>query len=198
VGGLPRPAPLHDREQVARALARAAPERLVALRQAYDTYARDLALLGVSDADVAAAVTPARYRRAIAWGAAKVVVAAPFALLGLAIHAVPYHLMKRIARRPKNEGVKSTVKILGSLVLFSVVYAVLAALAWSRLGAPAGVVVLVLCPLAGYTTVRFAERIGAGGGLRRGYRTLRARHATLDSVRANRSRVVDLARSLLD
>jgi hypothetical protein len=34
--------------------------------------------------------------------------------------------------------------------------------------------------------------------LRRGYRTLRARHASLDSVRANRSRVVDLARSLLD
>ena len=196
-GGLPRAAPLHDREQVARALARAQPEQLVAVRDAYDTYARDLALLGVSDAYVAAAVTPGRYRRAIAWGAAKVIVAAPFALAGFVIHAVPYQLVKWLARRPTNEGVKSTVKILGSFALFTIEYVVLAALAWSRSGGAAGLAVFVLCPVAGYATVRFAERIGAGGGLRRGYRTLRARHATLASVRTNRSRVVELARSLV-
>ena len=196
-GGLPRPAPLHDREKVARSLAREDPDRLVALREAYDTYARDLALLGVSDEDVAAAVTPARYRRAIAWGAAKVIAAAPVALVGFVIHVVPYQLMKRLALLPKNEGVKSTVKILGSFVLFTIEYIALAALAWTRWGVPAGLAVFVLLPLAGYTTVRFAERLGAGGGLRRGYRTLRSRHATLTSVRANRSRVVELARSLV-
>jgi 1-acyl-sn-glycerol-3-phosphate acyltransferase len=197
-GGLPRAAPLHDRERVARVLARARPDRLAVLREAYDTYARDLALLGVSDADVAAAVTPGRYRSAIAWGAAKVVVAAPFALAGFVIHVLPYQLIKRLSRRPRNEGVKSTVKILGSFALFTIEYIVFAALAWSRWGAPASVTVFVLCPVAGYATVRFAERIGAGGGLRHGYRTLRSRHATLVSVRANRSRVVDLARSLVE
>jgi hypothetical protein len=182
---------------VARALARAKPDRLVVVRDAYDTYARDLALLGVSDADVAAAVTPGRYRRAIAWGAAKVIVAAPFALAGFVIHVVPYQLMKRLARRPRNEGVKSTVKILGSFALFTIEYIVLAALAWTQWGGPASLAMFVLCPVAGYATVRFAERIGAGGGLRRGYRTLRSRQATLASVRANRSRVVDLTRSLV-
>jgi len=188
---------LQDRERVARGLAHAPDASLAPLRDAYATYARDLALLGVRDEDVGGSMTPARYRWVMAWGTAKVLAALPLAVLGAFVHAVPYQVMKQLAKTPKNEGVKSSVKILGCALLFLIEWLVVAYLAGRAWGWPAALVVFGLCPVAGYTTVRFAERIGAGGGLRRGYRRLRARQGTLPSVLANRARVVALAKDPL-
>ncbi|MEY2571476.1 MAG: glycerol-3-phosphate O-acyltransferase / dihydroxyacetone phosphate acyltransferase [Acidimicrobiaceae bacterium] len=188
---------LQDRETVARRLAHAPDGSLTPLREAYATYARDLALLGVRDADVGTSMTPARYRWVMAWGTVKVLALLPLAVFGAIVHGLPYQVVKQLAKTPKNEGVKSTVKILGCALLFLIEWLVLAYLAARAWGWPAGLGGFALCPIAGYTTVRFAERIGAGGGLRRGYRRLRARQGTLDSVLANRDRVVVLTRELV-
>jgi 1-acyl-sn-glycerol-3-phosphate acyltransferase len=196
-------APLAARDHLARALAEVeqrdpnSREGFERLRAAQDRYDRDLALLGVTDADVAADIDRAHYRRTMLGAAAKAVVTAPVALACAVIHFVPYQVMKRVALLPHNEGIKSTVKLLGCTVLFLVEWialAVLAAILWRPLAAAA---TLVACPLAGYVTVRFAEGVHDAGGLAHGWRTLRSHRAALDSVRADRAKVVDLATALV-
>ncbi len=88
---------------------------------------------------------------------------------------------------------RSTVKVFGCLVLFPIVWALLAVVAGSRWGWPWALGAFALCPAAGYTTVRFVERVYRVGGLLRGWRTLRERGSTIDSVKANRARVVELS-----
>jgi 1-acyl-sn-glycerol-3-phosphate acyltransferase len=93
------------------------------------------------------------------WSIVAVVLFAPIALVGAIVHAIPYQIVKRVSRLPHNESIKSTVKLLGCAVLFFVewvVLAVLAGLAWNPVAALA---VLVGCPLSGYVTVWWAERV---------------------------------------
>ncbi len=204
-GGEPLPvrADLGDRETIARRLARleqAGIDRgdMEDLKAAHRLYRRDLALIGVADASVAAAVTPARLRATLVWSLVKAVLAAPVAAAGFAVHIVPYEIVKRIARRPRNEGVKSSLKVVGCFLLYLVEYVVLASLAAGRFGWLAGGVVFVACPLAGYVTVRFTERLYRIGGLVKGGRVLRGRRAILASVHDNRERVRQLALALLE
>jgi 1-acyl-sn-glycerol-3-phosphate acyltransferase len=200
--GRAQPAPLAARDQIARALAEAERdpgnhervERLVAAQARYD---RDLDLLGVTDADVASDLDQTHYRRTMLWATTKAVVTAPVALAGAVVHAVPYQVMKRVAARPQNEGMKSTVKLLGCAVLFLVEWIVLAVVAGVLWGPVAALATLVGCPLAGYVTVRFAEGVHDAGGLAHGWHTLRSSGAALASVRADRAEVVDLASALV-
>ncbi len=185
---------LGGREDVARALAKVESD-LADVRAAHAAYRRDLALLGLSDRQLTADVTPGRLRATVAWSIVRFVASAPIAAAGYLVHVVPYELMRQVSKRPRNEGVRSTVKVLGCMVLFPVVWSVLAVLAGSRWGWPWGLAVFAACPLAGYTTVRFVERVYRVGGLLRAWRTLRERGSTIDSVKANRARVVDLTRS---
>ena len=62
----------------------------------------------------------------VAWSIVAIVLLAPIALVGAIVHAVPYQIMKRVARLPDNESIKSTVKLLGCAVLFFVEWVVLA------------------------------------------------------------------------
>jgi 1-acyl-sn-glycerol-3-phosphate acyltransferase len=199
---LPERAELGDRETVARGLARleasgARAAALAELRDAHAEYRRDLALIGMDDAHLAAPVPGARLRATIAWSLVKVVVWAPFAAAGLVIHLVLYEIVKRLARLPKNEGVKSTVKVLGCFLLFLVEYVVLAVLAWAHWGLLAGIGVFVACPLLGYATVRYAERLYRIGGLLKAFRILRSRGPIVASVHAHRERVRELAAALI-
>jgi 1-acyl-sn-glycerol-3-phosphate acyltransferase len=202
--GRPRrsPAALSARDQMARALARADRDGRVSAAQlrdlldAQERYERDLALLGVSDADVAAQPRPGRVRRSLAWSAVKILVTAPIALVGAVIHVVPYQIMKRVGRLPRNEGIRSTVKLLGCAVLFVVEWVVLAAIAAVSWGPVIGLAVLVGCPLSGYVAARFAERVRDAGGLARATRALRSRHTALDAVLADRADLVARAREL--
>jgi hypothetical protein len=67
--------------------------------------------------------------------------------------------MKRVARLPENESIKSTVKLLGCTALFVVEWLVLAVVAGVVWSAAAGLAVLVACPVSGYVTVRWAEAV---------------------------------------
>jgi glycerol-3-phosphate O-acyltransferase / dihydroxyacetone phosphate acyltransferase len=193
----PSEATLAERSALAASLAHADPDpaALAGLTAAYDRYRADLDLLGVTDGDVAADVTAGRYRRALAWTAVKLVVTAPIALAGAVIHAIPYQIMKRLGRLPKNEGIRSTVKLLGCTGLFTIEWIALATLAAFQFGGWAGLAVLFGCPAAGYVTVRFAERVKATGGLAHGYRAWRTNRGALSSLRAERALVVERARA---
>jgi len=192
---------LADRVAVTERLARAEDgeqrTEVQELLAAYDTYERDLEVLGLNDAQVAARYSRGMLRVSLAWSALKVVVALPVAAVGVIIHVVPYQIVKQLAKKPTNEGMKATVKLLGCFALFTIVYALLGVLVGRAIGPWAGLGVAVAAPLCGCVTVRLAERITRIGGLVEGYRTVKGRRAVLDTVFAHRTSVVDAAGAVL-
>jgi 1-acyl-sn-glycerol-3-phosphate acyltransferase len=171
--------------------------RLGDLFAAFGTYERDLDFLGLNDSQLALQYPRAGLRGALAWSALKILFAFPFAIIGVAIHVVPFEVVKWIAKTPSNESIKSTVKLLGCFASFIVVYAVVGFFVGRSAGAVAGLLVAIGAPLCGYVTVRLAERLQRIGGLLEAYRTLRQRQDHVGAVLAHRSAVLDAARAVL-
>jgi hypothetical protein len=198
-GSLPDEVALADRAEVADELAQAEQRGVSTadLLAASGEYERDLTLLGLTDAQVAAQYPRGRLRRTLVWSILKVVLSVPFAALGFVIHVVPFQLMKLIAKRPSNEGIKATVKLLGCFVLFTIVYVVIGVLVGRAYGPWAGLAAAVVAPLCGYLTVRLAERVRRIGGLLEGYRTVKDRRDVIATVVAHRADVVSAASHVL-
>ena len=64
-------------------------------------YHHELALLGLDDSHIASSSGRARWWTVPWWPLAKVVVATPVAVVGTVIHIVPYTVVQRIARDPR-------------------------------------------------------------------------------------------------
>jgi hypothetical protein len=122
---------------------------------------------------------------------------APVAATGAAIHAVPYLAIKEIATRPTNESMRATVKVLGCLASFLLVYIGLGVVVGRRRGAAAGVAVATAAPVTGYVAMRFGERVHRIGGAMTTARRLRERRAQLPDLIEQRRRIVDAAAALL-
>jgi 1-acyl-sn-glycerol-3-phosphate acyltransferase len=185
-------------ERLARIEQRAPGDPLLrGLLAAFAVYERDLTLLGLDDSQVASSYVGGRLRRSLAWAVLKVLAAIPFAAIGVVVHVVPFQIMKRLARRPTNESIKATVKLLGCFASFTLVYAALGYVIGRTFGAGAGVLAALGAPLCGYVAVRLAERVKRIGGVLEGYRTVKGRGAVVESVLAHRAMVVDAARAVL-
>lgn len=199
---LPHDVRLAEQHRIADALADA--ERtggryaaMDALTDAFDAYQRDLALLGLTDAQVAASYRSGRLRRLAVASIARVVVALPLAAIGVLVHLVPFELVKQVARLPRNEGVRSTVKILGCLLTFTVTYVAVGLAVGRRFGPVAGMLAGTAAPACGYLAVRVAERIRRTGLAVDGARFARRRGHLARSVLADRAAVVEAARGVL-
>jgi glycerol-3-phosphate O-acyltransferase/dihydroxyacetone phosphate acyltransferase len=164
-----------------------------ACRSTFSRYERDLLLWGLGDAQVAGAHPRRRLRRPLLWSMAKVAVALPFAAIGFVVHVVPFQIVKQLAKRPTNEGIKATVKLLGCTALFAIVYAVAGVIVGRAYGVWAGLGVAAGAPACGYLSVRCTERVKQIGGLVQTYRTLSGRREVLRSVAADRSSFVSAA-----
>ena len=156
-----------QRERLARVLAGSSD--VAALTAASALYERDLVLLGLSDAQVAASYSSGRLRRMFLWAMAKVVVAAPFAAIGAVVHVVPYQIMKRVGTLPTNEGVKATVKLLGCFASFTLLYIALGVVFGTQFGPRAGIAAFVAAPACGYVAVLFSERVKRVGAPWQGF-----------------------------
>jgi len=191
---------LADRVHVATCLAArqdACPESLQQLFSDFATYERDLELVGVSDAQLVTGSARRRLGLRVVWSALKVLVALPFAVLGALVHVIPFQIMKQVGKRPANEGIKATVKLLGCFVLFAATYVVVGVLAGRAYGAWAGLGAALAAPLCGFLTVRLLERVRRLGGVVEGYRIIKAHRNILGPVLAHRAAVVRDARSIL-
>jgi glycerol-3-phosphate O-acyltransferase / dihydroxyacetone phosphate acyltransferase len=191
---------LADQVEVAARLASmldAVPESLQRVFVDFATYERDLALLGVDDAQLVARQRRRRVCLSIVWAALEVIVALPFAAIGVVVHVVPFQIMKQVGRRPANEGIKATVKLLGCFVLFAATYAVIGVLIGRAFGPWAGLGAAVAAPLCGYVALRLSERVKRIGGVVAGYRMIRGHRDLVGSVLAHRTAVVRDARALL-
>ncbi len=169
-----------------------------ALEAAYRQYREALDLVGLDDAQVAADYGSGRLRWDLARAAARVLVALPLAVLGIAVHAVPYGVVKLAARVPVNVGVRATVKVLGSFFLYTLTYVTIGVAVGRSGGAGLGVLAAVAAPICGYGAVRMIERIHRVGGAIAGYRAVRGGGPVTEMVRRRRAAVVDAARSVLD
>jgi glycerol-3-phosphate O-acyltransferase/dihydroxyacetone phosphate acyltransferase len=167
--------------------------QLAALGDAFATYQHDLDVLGLNDAQVTAGYPRGRLRLAIAWNVLKVVAALPLAAIGVAVHIIPFQIMKELAKKPANEGIKATVKVLGCSVSFFLVYAAIGIAVGETFGAWKGCLAAVAAPLCGYTTIRLNERLRRIGGLVKGYRTVREYQDVVDSVLGHRAAVTSAA-----
>ena len=194
---VPTEVDLARREQLARSLAQG-PGPTPALAEAFDRYERDLALLGLSDAQVGASYASGHLRRMFLWALAKVVAAAPFAAVGAVVHVVPYQVMKKVGTIPTNEGMKATVKLLGCFASFTSLYIALGVVLGLQFGLPVGTTAFVAAPVCGYVTVLFSERVKRVGGATAGARAVRRRSAAIESVLAHRRAVVELAQRVAD
>jgi hypothetical protein len=187
---------LAERDRAAQALSVVDADRTTELRRLVDTYDAELALAGLTDAQVASIDAPGRDPVRAAGAVAVAVASAPIAAVGAAIHAVPYLVIKQIAKRPTNEGMKATVKVLGCFASFLVVYLVLGILVGRRRGAVAGVTAAIAAPLSGWVALRFAERVRRIGGAVATARRLREGAGTVPSLAEQRRRIVELAEPL--
>ena len=191
---------LADQVEVAARLAAvqdASPASLRPLFVDFAAYERDLALLGVNDAQLVARHRQRRLRLSIAGAALELILAVPVAIIGVAVHVVPFEIMKQAGKRPTNEGIKATVKLLGCLVLFAATYAVVGVAVGRALGPWAGLTAAVAAPLCGYVAVRLHERVKRIGGVVEGYRMIRGRRDVVGAVMARRAGVVRDARAVL-
>ena len=117
--------------------------------------------------------------------------------MGVVVHVIPFQIMKVLAKKPTNEGIKATVKLLGCFVLFVLTYAVVGVVVGRVYGPWAGLAAAVGAPLCGYVAVRLLERVKRTGGLVEGYRAVREHGDVLDSVLAHRAAVVEDASAAL-
>jgi glycerol-3-phosphate O-acyltransferase/dihydroxyacetone phosphate acyltransferase len=195
----PRAVALSERDELARSLSNAEASgssgAARSLRDAYRRYSEDLDVAGLSDAQLSASYRGWWVRVLFIWTVLKIVVGAPFALAGAVIHLVPYQVIKQVAKKPTNEGMKATVKLLSCFAAFSMLYAGFGAAIAVNFGTWEGFVAGLGSPACGYVTVRFSERAKRLGGALAGYR--KARSASVSGMREHRDAVVEAGRLLL-
>ena len=164
----------------------------------FAAYERDLDLLGVNDAQLAAGHHAADCGSRSCGPRSRSSSPLPFAAIGVVVHVVPFQIMKQVAKRPTNEGIKATVKLLGCFVLFALTYAVVGVIVGRAFGA-VGRARWRPSPRRSAATSRCGCSSGCKriGGLVEGYRIVRAHRDMLDSVLAHRAAVVRDARAVL-
>lgn len=167
------------------------------LRAALARYQRELSLLGLDDGQVASSAGGAHVGLAQKRSLVTAALSAPVALLGTAIHIVPYEVVKRLAAVPDNEGMRATVKLLWCLTGFVVVYALLARAVGRRFGLLMGTVAAAFGPASGYVTVHYVERLQRIGGLVEAARLAQGRRTTVAALLSSRAAVVEAAGQLL-
>jgi len=84
----------------------------------------------------------------------------PLAILGAIPNYATYRLIGALTNRFSNENeMRATMKFVGALMLYPLTWLALAALAWWRFGALAGIVALVALPFLGLVALRVFEAL---------------------------------------
>ncbi len=158
-GGVP-PAPaerlrwLQRAAERYRALAREQPQRLADYVRRLKSFMAEVRESGLSLRALAAPRAGAALRQAFA-----LIVAAPLALCGFALHGLPYTLVGLVLRMPHSGEEDATIQMAAGLVLYPLFWFFEGWLAW-RFGGGAGLaVLLLLLAPAGFVALSWRERL---------------------------------------
>lgn len=148
------------------------PERISAVEAMLARYDAELAAAGmVPENLLESRLTIGKVAGNASVAVATLLLLAPLAILGIAIHIVPYQILGPLVTRVARVGrdVLATSKILAAAALFPLVWAALAAVTWRRWGAVPAAATLVAAPCTGYAALLFVEQfdrlVGSARGL---------------------------------
>jgi glycerol-3-phosphate O-acyltransferase/dihydroxyacetone phosphate acyltransferase len=119
---------------------------------------------------------------------------AALAGIGIAVHALPYGVIKVIGDLPSNRGMRSTVKLLGSFGLYSLTYVFLAVAVGRRRGTVAALLLLIVAPFSGWVALQTLEHADDLGGARRAAAAVAGRRSTVARLGAERLALTDAVR----
>jgi 1-acyl-sn-glycerol-3-phosphate acyltransferase len=144
-----------------RELRRREPARVAALEQRIATFAERLARLGLAAHDVPRKLEepyrPAAVARYVARSLFVLATLLPLALLGTLLWVVPHRMAGSIPKRFSTPDTLATARIFAGALLFPTWLALVAGLAFWRLGPIAGVALLVLAPLLGLAALAYRD-----------------------------------------
>jgi len=153
-----------------------APEEIARAVRAIHDYEALLRTFGVTDAQVTADYSIRPALRFALRTLARILVAAPVALLGTLLNVLPYFVVGLIAGRVRDEPNQiATYKLFPSLVVYPTAWVVEGVAAGLWLGALSGIALALAAPLAGYVALRFHERREALWRETRAFLLLRSR-----------------------
>jgi len=200
---LPSTLPLAEVHRVARELRHRfeelqaeAPEATARVAAATARYDRILGWLALRDDQVAASYPWMGVLRFTIRTVAVLALGLPAALVGLALNALPYAVVRWIASRPAlSRDVQASWKLFGALFVYPVVWLLEAALAW-RLAGPLAAVGLLAALPAGWVALLFVERGRRLAREARAFLLLRTRPRVRVRVRAMREEIRRQVREL--
>ncbi len=146
--------------QTYRALHEHAPERVASFRERVERFDRALATSGLSAADLSRPFSARAAVRLVFRECAAILVGAPAACVGIAIHGVPYRAVDLVVRRMRRtDEEEATDKIAAGILFFPLTWLLEAWLAW-RLAGGWGLAgfALALVP-AGLFAIAWRERL---------------------------------------
>jgi glycerol-3-phosphate O-acyltransferase/dihydroxyacetone phosphate acyltransferase len=195
---------LAEQDRIARALATAATdptrrpavERIERLGRRYETA---LGHAGLATGDLRSdALRPGGRRPDSLRPAPRLrLVAVPVTAIGVAVHAVPFAIIKVLGDLPRNRGMRSTVKLFGSFGLYNLTYVVLATVTGRRRGPVAAVVALVGAPLSGWVALRTLETADEAGLAQRAGAIVARRRSTVARLETERQRLAAAVRTVV-
>jgi 1-acyl-sn-glycerol-3-phosphate acyltransferase len=136
------------------------PDRIQALAQSVERYARDLEGAGVTDEQLSRSYAPSVVRRYALHEGLPLLLGVPLAALGLVIHVLPYQLTWLVVRtlRPDPDA-EATYKIVAGVVLYPLGWAVEGWLVWRLGGGLALVLFVLLLAPTGFFALTWWERL---------------------------------------
>lgn len=184
---------LIEQETLAQRLAYAPPRVLSDLTDALARYHLDLELMGLRDHQLVPGYTAPQLLVGFLRTAALVAVMAPFAIIGAAIHLVPYWCVVAAGRAVSKPVMKATARYLVALLVFPLAWFTVVWLSGRR-GPLMVAAQLVALPITGLVTVACIERLVRARRAWRGWQALRDRRALLDDLLDDRRRLVAAVR----
>lgn len=180
--------PMVKQEALAQRLAYAPPEVIAELTDALARYHLDLALLGLRDHQLVPGYSARQLLLGFLKTAGLVALMAPFALVGMIVHLVPYWGVVAAGRAVRQPVMKATARFLVALAVFPLAWMTVVLLSGQR--GPAAVALLAALPVCGLLAVACGERLVRAARAWRGWQGLRERRGFRDDMLANRQRLV--------
>ena len=171
------------------------PERAEAIVETTRALVRELAEIGVEDPLGLEDPPPLSVVQVLA----PIVLLAPIAALGALLAWLPYRGVGLLARRLSGEhtDLVGTIKLLGGLVILSVVYVAEAVALGAWLGWAVGLSAVVAGPLTGFVALRYGERLHLRRQALKAHWLLATADQRVQAVRRRRQEVADVVAEAL-
>ncbi|HTR02278.1 MAG TPA: 1-acyl-sn-glycerol-3-phosphate acyltransferase [Thermoanaerobaculia bacterium] len=182
-----------------RSLQKTDPERVAAFRQALESFDAECSQAGVPAERLSRRYTFGAVAKFVAVEGFSLLVATPLALVGLVLHAVPYHLTALAVRLiPHTDEEEATDKIAAGLLLYPLAWIAEGWAAFALGGGLALLVFLLALPITGFLALAWSERLERVGREARAFFGALGDRSRRERLRGERDALVRELEALAD